>query len=222
MLSSANSLRFSSKVMLFNTSARNRNTMKLLNEVKKGAESKGANVEMVDLFHLGFKGCGSCLLCKKIGAPAKCYQKDKLSPYLEKVAKCDGFAIGTPIYMGNFSSTFYAFLERLAYSNMRYEPGDRFVKFGKRIPTGLVISLGADENAYKNVYSKTLGHNADVISSIFGPCTTVVNVSQALVPSVKSYEMGMFDMDKINKWVKEHDPIVLKQAYDLGVKLASK
>ncbi|KAH0788579.1 flavodoxin family protein [Histomonas meleagridis] len=196
--------------------------MKLLEAVKKGAESKGANVEMVDLFNLGFKGCGSCLQCKKIGAPAKCYQKDNLSPYLEKIHECDGFAIGTPVYMGNFSSTFYAFLERLIYSNTRYEIGERHLKLSKRIPTGLLISLGADLETYKNVYTKTLGHNADLLSNVFGPCTTVANVSQALVPDAKPYEMGMFNMDKIHKWVKDHDPIVLKQAFDLGVKLATK
>ena len=222
MLSTSNISRFASKVLIFNTSPRHRNTFKLLKEVKKGAESAGADVKMVDLFKLNFKGCQSCLQCKKKGAPILCTQKDDFSPYLEQIQDCSGFAIGTPIYMGNFSSSFYQFLERVIYSRTRYEVGDRHLKSHKKIETGLLITMGAPEAAYDNVYTKTLLHNAATLRSVFGSCTVIRNVTQALVDNKDKYDMGMMDLDKIHKWVKEHDPEVLKQAFDLGVKLAGK
>ena len=224
MLSSPNIFsKFASKVLIFNTSPRHRNTMKLLKEVKRGAESVGANAQIVDLFKLNFKGCQACLQCKKKNAPIKCYQKDDLTPYLDQIEDCSGFALGTPIYMGNFSSSFYQFLERLIYMRTRYEIGERHLKSNKKIETGILITMGAPQVAYDNFYTKTLLHNAESLRRTFGgSCTVIRNVSQALVPNKEQYDMGMFDMEKIHKWVKEHDPEILKQAFDLGVKLAGK
>lgn len=221
MLSSAS--RFASKVLLFNASPRtNCNTMKLLKETKKGAESVGADVEIVNLYKLKMKGCGSCLLCKKDGAPAKCYLKDDLTKYLEKIHNCTGFAVGSPVYMSNLSSSFYQFYERLIYSNTRYENGPRRLKLSKKINTGLIITQGADNQVFEGVYKKKFGDVIQYLGTPFNTkCELVANVQQALIPDKTGYEMGIFDMEKIHAWVKEHDPIVLKQAFDLGVKLAT-
>ena len=212
--------RYASKVLLFNASPRSANTLKLLKEAKKGAESVGSEAKIVDLFKLKYKGCYSCLECKKIGKPGGCVIKDQLSPYLKEIYDCNGIAIGSPIYMGNFTSSFYSFFERLIYSNMRYEVGDRMIKFGKKINTGMFITMGAPQEALQP-YLEHLNHNIGTLSDFLGPCTVVSNVSQILTPDTKPYEMGMFDMERTNKWVKEHDPEVLKQAFDLGVKLAT-
>lgn len=219
----ASSSRLASKVLLFNASPRvNGNTMKLLKEAKRGAQSVGADVEIINLFRLKMKGCGSCLLCKEKGAPAKCFARDGLSKYLDKVHNCTGFAIGSPVYMGNPSSSFYQLYERLIYSNTRYEMGPRRLKLSKKINTGLFISMGADEMALSKNYKPKFDEITGCMGTVFNSkCGFVANVTQALVQDKSPYEMGIFDMEKIHAWVKEHDPIVLKQAFDLGVKLAT-
>lgn len=54
--------------MLINGSPRkNFNTAKLLKEAAKGAQEAGAETEIVNLYDLNYKGCMSCLVCKRKG-----------------------------------------------------------------------------------------------------------------------------------------------------------
>jgi multimeric flavodoxin WrbA len=212
-----------SKVLLFNASPRkNGNTMKLLKAVKEGAESANAEAKIVHLYDLNFKGCVSCLECKKKGFPGGCFMEDDLTKYLKEAYDVTGLAIGTPIYIGNFSSSYYALYERLLYSNRTYEKGERRIKFGKRINTGLVVTAGVDKARFEKEYTSFIQRNRDVMTQTLGPCTVVSNIYQVLTPNTKPYDMGSFDMDAIHKWVKEHDPAALEEAFKLGVRLAQK
>jgi multimeric flavodoxin WrbA len=40
------------------------NTARLLEHVLKGATSEGAEIELIHLYDLDFKGCTSCFMCK--------------------------------------------------------------------------------------------------------------------------------------------------------------
>jgi multimeric flavodoxin WrbA len=56
------------KVIAINGSPRKKwNTAKLLNKVLEGAESQEAEIELVNLYDLEYKGCESCFSCKAIG-----------------------------------------------------------------------------------------------------------------------------------------------------------
>ena len=56
------------KVMIINGSPRkNFNTAKLLKSAAQGAEAAGAETEIVHLYDLSYKGCISCLMCKRKG-----------------------------------------------------------------------------------------------------------------------------------------------------------
>ena len=54
------------KVMAFNGSPRKEkwNTATLLNSALQGAQSTGAEIELVQLYDLKFSGCISCFSCK--------------------------------------------------------------------------------------------------------------------------------------------------------------
>ena len=61
-----------SKVMIINGSPRkNFNTAKMLKEAARGAEDAGAETEIINLYDLSFKGCISCLVCKRKGVEQK-------------------------------------------------------------------------------------------------------------------------------------------------------
>ena len=215
--------KFQSKVLLFNASPRpNGNTAKVLQAVKKGAESVGANVDLVQLYKLNFKGCRSCLECKKKGSPPGCVIRDDLTKYLKECYNCTGIAIGSPVYCGNFASSYYTLFERLMYGNRRYELPPKKVKFGKRINTSLIYTMGVDEARCAQDYTQQINLNRAMMDETIGPCTVLTNVKQIITTNFAPYDMGSLDKEGLLKWIKEHDPIVLKQAFDIGVKLASK
>jgi hypothetical protein len=59
----------------------------LLTKALEGAQSQGADTELVHLCDLSFKGCRSCFACKNIEGPQNgiCSQKDELAPLLKKI-----------------------------------------------------------------------------------------------------------------------------------------
>lgn len=214
--------RSASSVLLFNCSPRlDRNTMHVLKEFKRGAESKGANVEIFNLYSMKFSGCCSCLECKKKGRPAGCVMHDKLSPILDKVDKCTGFAIGTPLYMSNFAAAFYPFFERLIYSHVTYSP-DRRIKTARKINTGLVVTGGVNLERYEKESWPLHIHEYNYLNNVYGPCKLVSSINQCLTPDATPYDMKGFNMEQIHKWVKDHDAETLKQAFELGVHLTTK
>ena len=102
---------------MINASPRKKwNTAKIMKSAAKGVESVGAEVEYLDLYDLDFKGCRSCLVCKrKDKEKCKCYWKDDLSPLIEKILKADTLLIGSPIYFSEPTSQFRALFERLMF-----------------------------------------------------------------------------------------------------------
>lgn len=61
-----------------------RNTAQLLQSALKGAEDCGATIELIHLYDYDFKGCYSCLACKrKDKATDLCSYPDSLQPILE-------------------------------------------------------------------------------------------------------------------------------------------
>jgi multimeric flavodoxin WrbA len=92
----------------------------------KGAESVGADTEYVDLYKLDLHGCMNCFICKKDEETCKCYWRDDLSPLIEKIFNADSLIIAVPIFFSQPSSHFMAFLERLIYSLVSYNSGNKF------------------------------------------------------------------------------------------------
>src|SRR5208282_355434 len=93
------------------------NTAQLLEYALKGAESVGAETDIVHLYDLAYKGCTSCFSCKLVGGKSygKCALKDELTPILEKILSADALILGSPIYVGTATGEMRAFLERLLY-----------------------------------------------------------------------------------------------------------
>jgi multimeric flavodoxin WrbA len=88
------------KITVINGSPRKGwNTDLLLHKAIEGAKSVGAEVEMVHLNDLDFRGCQSCLACKvKEGKSlGHCVVNDGLKPVLDKIDQSDGLILGSPI-----------------------------------------------------------------------------------------------------------------------------
>ena len=99
------------------------NTATLLEHALKGAESEGAETELVHLYDLEYTGCTSCFACKTLGGKSygRCAVKDGLTPLLKKIEKdADAIILGSPIYFGTDTGMMRSFLERLIFPYLTY------------------------------------------------------------------------------------------------------
>jgi len=124
---------------------RNGNTEVLVDEVLKGAEQAGAQIEKVILNELDINPCQACNSCYKTG---QCSHDDDMTELFNKMEKADGWILGTPVYWFGPTAQFKAFLDRW------YNPLHKKFK-GKRVI--LVIPLG-DKN------EKTARHTVGMIT----------------------------------------------------------
>ena len=129
------------KTIILNGSPRkNMNTAQLLKSAQKGAESVGAETEYIDLYDLDFKGCRSCLMCKRKDAQrCHCFWKDDLSPIIDRIFQANAIIVGSPIYMGCTTSQFHALMERLSFVTLSYDDYSNYFK-GK-INAGIIYTM---------------------------------------------------------------------------------
>lgn len=109
------------KIIAINGSPRkNWNTAILLQSALEGAKANGAETELINLYDYEFKGCVSCLVCKRKDSTANglCAYKDALTSILEKCKAADAVILGSPIYFGDVTSMMRSFLERFLFPSL--------------------------------------------------------------------------------------------------------
>lgn len=113
------------KAMAINGSPRKGwNTEQLLRKALEGAESAGAEAEVIQLYEEPFKGCVSCFACKIKNSKTNglCAYRDALTPILAKVQEADVIIVGSPVYYDCPTAQTRAFLERLLYPGCSDKP----------------------------------------------------------------------------------------------------
>lgn len=163
------------KAVAFNGSPRKEwNTATLLKKALEGAESQGAETELIHLYDLDYKGCHSCYSCKLKGGESfgKCAVLDGLTPILAKAIEADALLIGFPIYMGAVAGMTQSFLERLIYPLWDAENMGTLLK--KRIPTGLICTMGASENRMKEMGLDSRVRTVEVIALALGAVESII------------------------------------------------
>ena len=86
------------KILVLNGSPTpNGNTVALVNAFKEGAESKGHDVNVVNVAHKKVNGCMACNYCKNAGN-GTCVQKDDMQEIYPLVQDADMIVFASPIY----------------------------------------------------------------------------------------------------------------------------
>lgn len=99
-----------SKIVIFKGSPRkNGYTAKLLDQVAKGAKSKGADVIEFDLNNPKIRGCQGCFYCRTHDG---CAVNDYLQPMYKAIADSDAIVFGSPIYMYQITGQAKIWLDR--------------------------------------------------------------------------------------------------------------
>lgn len=97
------------RILAINSSKRKKNTYGLLQQLKKRLESKGMEVEILNLFDYEIQECTGCEICLRKG---KCILKDQAEDLMAKLKEYDGIILSTPVYMGNISGKLKVFVDR--------------------------------------------------------------------------------------------------------------
>lgn len=212
------------KFYLINGSNRKKyNTAKLLDAVAEGItdeleqQDKTAKVEIIDLYTLDYKGCKSCLHCKKIDGKyyGTCPIKDDLNELLTKLWSCDALILGSPIYFRNVTGQMRCFLERLLFPKFVY--GDESLANPK------ITAMLYDMNVSEEISNENYNHIYDDIEDF-------LKYTFKLKPySLKAYDTYQFkdyslykhnfDEKAKRKQLEEQFPKDLEEAYKLGVRL---
>jgi multimeric flavodoxin WrbA len=114
------------KLVIVNGSPRKGwNTDLLLKKAEEGAKAVGAEVTYVNLYDLDFKGCRSCLACKRVGGKSlgHCAYPDALKSVLDAIDQSDALILGSPIYYGDISAEARCFFERLLFQYTNFDGG---------------------------------------------------------------------------------------------------
>jgi multimeric flavodoxin WrbA len=197
------------------------NTHILVEESLKGAASKGAETELVNLYDLDFRGCVSCFQCKRLDGPSlgRCALRDGLRPVLDAIDVCDGLILGSPIYIGELTASMRALIERLTFQYISYG-ADRKPRFARRIPVGLVYTMNVPEAALEpSGYTVKFGFYEDLFNRILGPAKTLLSTETWQTEDYGKYGMTMFDEEARRKRREEVFPLDRRRAFDLGREL---
>ena len=85
------------KILVLNGSPTpNGNTIALVNAFKEGAESKGHDVNVVNVAHKNIKGCMAWNFCKRNNG--QCVQKDDMQEIYPLIQDADMIVFASPIY----------------------------------------------------------------------------------------------------------------------------
>ena len=207
------------KAMILNASPRkNWNTAQLLHAAQHGAAEAGAETEYLDLYDLNFTGCRSCLLCKRRdGERCRCFWKDDLSPVIDRVHAADVLLIGSPIYLGDTTSQFHAFLERLHFCALSYDDYRNY--FTGRVNVGVVLTMNAPLGYYRSQYVEKLRDQIDAFRSLNGEVRVLPSCDTLQVKDYSRFNMGGFDEAHKKAHREQQFPLDLEAARQMGAEL---
>lgn len=204
-------------------------TFKMLESAMKGAESAGAETEMIHLYDVHFNGCMSCLACKMKNAKTNgvCAIKDNLRSVLEKAHDADVIVIGSPIYFSDVTGVTRAFMERLMYPVLSYNPktdeaGNLHMSLlGKTIPNAMIYTMGSTEEAGA-AYEHFIEENKKFLQMLFGDSEVLCTYDTYMMNDYSRYDMMEGVEERRAKQRDEQFPKDLEAAYELGKRLVGK
>jgi multimeric flavodoxin WrbA len=208
------------KVLAINGGPRKQwNTATLLNKALEGAESQGAETEIIHLYDLNFRGCTSCFACriKDSKSYGKCAMRDDLTSVLEKIDAADAVIIGSPIYLGNVTGEMRSFIERLIFPLIEYTNTPTIKR--KNIHTGLIYTMNITDDLLKSMnLDKQLEHNEMLLRRFFSDSETIFVTDTYQFEDYSKVVSDKFDYEAKLKRRQEIFPKDCEKAFDMGVR----
>lgn len=179
----------------------NMNTDTLLNEVIKGLQSQNVEVEKIMLGRLKFDPCIACDACAKTG---HCYKQDDLTSIYDKFNNSDIIVVGSPMYFNSVTAITKAMVDRCqSFWSSKYKLNQSSIDRDRK-RKGMYVGVGGPK--YANLEKAFIG------------ATVVIELFFKAINAEYMYNMFVDNTDEI--FVGERKE-VLKEAYEMGVKLAN-
>lgn len=151
------------KLVVFNGSPRGRkgNTHKMIIELLKGAQEKGASTENILLSSKRIEPCRGCFVCWQSGTN-KCRLDDDFYGLVNKFYDSDIVVLATPLHTDNVSSLLKTFIDRMIARIPYYMETDsageyrhKSSSYFKKIPKLVIVSNAAfPEQSHFQVISR--------------------------------------------------------------------
>ena len=211
------------RVIAFNGSPRKKwNTATLLKKFLEGAESQGAETELINLYDLNFKGCKSCFSCKTKGSKSygRCAVKDDLTPILKRIEEADAVILGSPIYLGTVTGEMRSLIERLVFPYLTYTEPIKSL-FPKKIHSAFVYTMNISEEQIEEYgYTTHFNTNENYLRLIFGEAESLFSYDTYQFRDYSKVLADRFDEKKKAKRRKEVFPEDCKRAFEMGARFA--
>ena len=196
------------------------NTEQMLTSALDGAASEGAETKLIRLYDLNFKGCKSCLACKRIGAQRKCYVRDDLTPVLEELRDADALIFGSPIYFMELTGVMHACLERFYFPFVTYGT-ERQTFFERVLPIGFVYTMNVTPEWLEKM--PLANRFAEVTETLFGVAPEIVCAYDTWqYTNYDKFEHGIFSVEQKKRHRAEEFPGELESARQLGITLVER
>ena len=209
------------KIIAINGSPRKtKNTATLLKQVLDGANSLGAEIQLIHLYDLNYKGCTSCFACKLKNSKSygKCAYRDELTPVLQTIETADALILGSPIYFGAITGAMHSFLERLMFQYLAYVKEKRSL-FGRTMYTAFIYTMNVTaEQMRKSNYTTGLRITEQTLKEIFGQLETLTVNDTYQFNDYSKYAATAFDPVKKEQTREKQFPHDCAKAYALGRK----
>ena len=133
-----------SKILVVQGSPRKKgNSIALAEQIVKGAESIGAEIESIYLHDKNISACQACYACQRPDSNG-CAIDDDMQPILKKLIDADCWIIASPVYWFTMSAQTKLFMDRCLFALFGYK---KDVLAGKRI--AIAMSYG-DTDAFNS------------------------------------------------------------------------
>lgn len=151
-------------LVLLGSPRKNGNSATLAQEITKGAESSGAEVEKIFLHGMKISACQSCYTCQKKDSKG-CAIDDDMQEIFPKLIKSHAWVIASPVYWFTMSAQMKLFMDRCfalpAYGKEAFK-GKRIaiaMSYGDTDPftSGCVNALRTFQDAFRYVGAKIVG-----------------------------------------------------------------
>ncbi|MFR1504089.1 MAG: flavodoxin family protein [Opitutales bacterium] len=212
------------QIYIINGSPRkNWNTAHMCKSFSQGAETKGINTEIINLYDINFKGCRSCFACKLKGGKnfGKCSYPDELTPILDKISYSDGLVFATPIYFGDVTGAMRSLLERLAFPFFEYKAGYPSIA-PRKFPTAVIYTMNVTEDLSNQMYHNVMEMFEWAIETAFTKPVRICAWDTYQFNDYSKYEVECFDVAHKKKQHNEQFPKDLQNAFNQGIIMAEK
>jgi len=154
-----------SVLVLLGSPRKKGNTTTLAGQIQKGAESAGAEVEMVSLNSLKIRPCQACYTCQKPDSSG-CAVDDDMQSLYPKLLAAEAWVIASPVYWFNMTAQTKIFMDRCF---ALYRESTKETLVGKRIAiamsyedvdpfkSGCVNALRTFQDTYSYIGAKMVG-----------------------------------------------------------------